>query len=98
MDIIVVRVLEDNFSYIIVDRASKRAAVVDAVEPDKVLAAAEAERVEIVAVLTTRTLLHACDRPALRVLCVSHEPIACLPWCYGIVLGHGSVGHMWRCF
>ena len=36
MDVLVVSMLSDNYGYIISDRKSKVAAVVDPVEPDKV--------------------------------------------------------------
>lgn len=53
MDVHVVRCLSDNFSYIVVDRASSKAAVVDAVEPAKVAKAVAAVGASIEFVLTT---------------------------------------------
>ncbi len=38
-----VRALDDNFMYLIVDPSTKQAAVVDPVQPEKVLAEAEAQ-------------------------------------------------------
>lgn len=35
-EIVVVRVLQDNFAYLIIDPGTKAAAAVDPVEPDKV--------------------------------------------------------------
>jgi hydroxyacylglutathione hydrolase len=35
-EIVVVRVLQDNFSYLVIDPSTKAAAAVDPVEPDKV--------------------------------------------------------------
>ncbi|XP_067647846.1 hydroxyacylglutathione hydrolase, mitochondrial-like isoform X2 [Eurosta solidaginis] len=45
--------LQDNFMYLIIDTATKEAAIVDPVEPDTVLAAVEAEQVNLTKVLTT---------------------------------------------
>ncbi|HXW84488.1 MAG TPA: hydroxyacylglutathione hydrolase [Candidatus Binataceae bacterium] len=53
MAIHIVPQLSDNFAYLIVDDASRKAAVVDCAEADKVIAAARQHGVELVAVLTT---------------------------------------------
>eukprot|EP00271_Cylindrocystis_brebissonii_P016368 TRINITY_DN3983_c0_g1_i1.p1 TRINITY_DN3983_c0_g1~~TRINITY_DN3983_c0_g1_i1.p1 ORF type:complete len:258 (+),score=79.20 TRINITY_DN3983_c0_g1_i1:208-981(+) len=53
MKIIPVPVLSDNYAYLLVDEASGSAAAVDPVEPEKVLAAAQAAAVRITKVLTT---------------------------------------------
>ncbi|KAJ7965174.1 Hydroxyacylglutathione hydrolase [Quillaja saponaria] len=45
--------LEDNYSYLIVDESSKEAAVVDPVEPEKLLEVANAHGVNLKLVLTT---------------------------------------------
>lgn len=49
----VIRALSDNFMYLIIDREAKVCAAVDAVEPEKVLAAAKEEGCEVSVVLTT---------------------------------------------
>eukprot|EP00123_Amoebidium_parasiticum_P010993 comp20451_c0_seq1/m.26019 comp20451_c0_seq1/g.26019 ORF comp20451_c0_seq1/g.26019 comp20451_c0_seq1/m.26019 type:complete len:262 (-) comp20451_c0_seq1:497-1282(-) len=49
----VIPLLEDNYGYLIIDPQAKVAGAVDPAEPEKVLAAAEAEVVEITCVLTT---------------------------------------------
>jgi len=51
--VVVVPVLEDNYSYLLIDDATKKAACVDPTEAHIVLAAAQKENVELVAVLTT---------------------------------------------
>mmetsp|Transcript_42473 Transcript_42473/g.77717 ORF Transcript_42473/g.77717 Transcript_42473/m.77717 type:complete len:584 (-) Transcript_42473:18-1769(-) len=53
MRVVVVPVLSDNYSYLLIDEASKKAATVDPAEAHIVLSAARREGVEIVAVLTT---------------------------------------------
>ncbi|SRR5579885_159140 len=53
MAIFIVPQLADNFAYLIVDDASKEAAVVDCAEADKVVAAANQHGVRLVSVLTT---------------------------------------------
>ncbi|CAG8435441.1 9142_t:CDS:2 [Ambispora gerdemannii] len=53
MKIIPIPVLEDNYSYLIVDDVTKEAAVVDPVEPSKVLEVSKAEGVTIKHLLTT---------------------------------------------
>lgn len=51
--VVVVPVLEDNYSYLLIDEKNKVAAAVDPVEPDKVEAAAKKENVSVQAILTT---------------------------------------------
>lgn len=53
MKILHVPCLEDNYSYIIIDEISKEAAVVDPVEPEKVLQVANEHGVHLKLVLTT---------------------------------------------
>eukprot|EP00440_Ansanella_granifera_P005746 gb/GFBE01006234.1/.p1 GENE.gb/GFBE01006234.1/~~gb/GFBE01006234.1/.p1 ORF type:complete len:255 (+),score=37.33 gb/GFBE01006234.1/:1-765(+) len=53
MRVVVVPVLSDNYAYLLIDDASKKAACVDPAEAHLVLAKAKEEGVEIVAVLTT---------------------------------------------
>jgi hydroxyacylglutathione hydrolase len=53
MAIITVPQLADNYAYLVVDDASKECAVVDCAEADKVIAAASAHGLKLVAVLTT---------------------------------------------
>ncbi|CAI0459263.1 unnamed protein product [Linum tenue] len=45
--------LEDNYAYLIIDEATREAAVVDPVEPEKLVKAAEEHGVQIKLVLTT---------------------------------------------
>lgn len=51
--VIPVPMLDDNYGYLVVDEEAKEAAAVDAVEPDKVEAAARAAGVVVTLVLTT---------------------------------------------
>lgn len=53
MAIVTVPQLSDNYAYLVIDDASKQCAVVDCAEADKVIAAAKAHEVKLVAVLTT---------------------------------------------
>lgn len=53
MDVVLVPVLEDNYAYLLVDKASKEAAAVDPAEPEKVIAAAEERGLRITSILTT---------------------------------------------
>eukprot|EP01127_Copromyxa_protea_P017985 TRINITY_DN5562_c1_g1_i1.p1 TRINITY_DN5562_c1_g1~~TRINITY_DN5562_c1_g1_i1.p1 ORF type:complete len:271 (-),score=48.11 TRINITY_DN5562_c1_g1_i1:41-826(-) len=53
--VVAVLVLSDNYSYILVDEATKTAAVIDPVEPEKVLARAKELGVEVTTVLTTHS-------------------------------------------
>ncbi|KAF8402450.1 hypothetical protein HHK36_010534 [Tetracentron sinense] len=53
MKIIHVPCLEDNYSYLIIDETSREAAVVDPVEPEKVLGVAKENGVNLKLVLTT---------------------------------------------
>lgn len=55
MQVITVPVLQDNYSYLLVDVATKTAAAVDPVEPDIVIAAAKKVGVEIKTILTTHS-------------------------------------------
>ncbi|XP_053953778.1 hydroxyacylglutathione hydrolase, mitochondrial isoform X2 [Anastrepha ludens] len=45
--------LEDNYMYLIIDKATKNAAVVDPVDPDVVIAAVQAEDLKLTKILTT---------------------------------------------
>ncbi|CAA0811000.1 Hydroxyacylglutathione hydrolase cytoplasmic [Striga hermonthica] len=53
MQILHIPCLEDNYSYVIIDEATKEAAVVDPVEPHKILRIAQENGVELKLVLTT---------------------------------------------
>ncbi|KAJ4831383.1 Hydroxyacylglutathione hydrolase cytoplasmic [Turnera subulata] len=53
MKIFHVPCLEDNYAYLIIDEATKEAAAVDPVEPDKILNAAADHGVQLTSVLTT---------------------------------------------
>ncbi|KAJ1725733.1 Cytoplasmic glyoxalase II, partial [Coemansia biformis] len=53
MKIIPVPCLSDNYAYVLVDETTNTAAVVDPVEPEKVLPAVREAGVDLVAVLTT---------------------------------------------
>src|SRR5258708_4874213 len=53
MAIVTVPQLSDNYSYLVIDDASKECAVVDCAEADAVIAAAKSHGAKIVAVLTT---------------------------------------------
>ncbi|KAJ8957416.1 hypothetical protein NQ318_004896 [Aromia moschata] len=53
MKITILPALSDNYMYLITDENTKQAAVVDPVEPDTVLAAVQAEGVNLTKVLTT---------------------------------------------
>ncbi|KAL7147646.1 hypothetical protein ABFS83_06G121100 [Erythranthe nasuta] len=53
MQILHIPCLEDNYSYMIIDEATKEAAVVDPVEPHKILRVAEENGVHLKLVLTT---------------------------------------------
>jgi hydroxyacylglutathione hydrolase len=53
MAIVTVPQLSDNYAYLVIDDGSKECAVVDCAEADKVIAAAKAHGVKLVAVLTT---------------------------------------------
>mmetsp|Transcript_6257 Transcript_6257/g.15203 ORF Transcript_6257/g.15203 Transcript_6257/m.15203 type:complete len:332 (-) Transcript_6257:2124-3119(-) len=48
-----VPILKDNYSYLIVDTATKKAAVVDPAEPSKLIKAAKDDGIEITTILTT---------------------------------------------
>jgi len=53
MRIVAVPVLSDNYSYLLIDEENKVAGAVDPAEPEKVLAAARNEGVNVTSVLTT---------------------------------------------
>lgn len=53
MDIHILPALGDNYMYLLVDKATNEAAIVDPVEPDKVLAAVKEHNVNLSTVLTT---------------------------------------------
>ncbi|KAF2068453.1 hypothetical protein CYY_010223 [Polysphondylium violaceum] len=53
MKVIVVKVLTDNYSYLLIDESTKKAAAIDPVEPEKLINAAKSENVEIESILTT---------------------------------------------
>lgn len=53
MDVTLVPALEDNYMYILVDKATKECAVVDPVEPEKVLAEIATHGYNLTTVLTT---------------------------------------------
>ncbi|KAG6429226.1 hypothetical protein SASPL_107271 [Salvia splendens] len=53
MQILHIPCLEDNYSYMIIDEATKEAAVVDPVEPHKILRVAQENGVDLKLVLTT---------------------------------------------
>lgn len=53
MRVVAVPMLQDNYGWLVVDEASKRAAIVDPAEPEPVLAAVAREGVALVAVLAT---------------------------------------------
>ena len=53
MRVVAVPVLQDNYSYLVIDEAKRVAAVVDCAEVDPMVAAAEKERVTIAAILST---------------------------------------------
>lgn len=53
MDVTILPALQDNYMYLIVDKATKEAAIVDPVEPSTVLKAVEEKGVNLTTVLTT---------------------------------------------
>lgn len=53
MDVKILPALQDNYMYLIVDKATKEAAIVDPVEPNSVLRAVEEQGVKLTKVLTT---------------------------------------------
>lgn len=53
MDVKILPALQDNYMYLIVDKATKEAAIVDPVEPKTVLQAVEDHGVKLTTVLTT---------------------------------------------
>ena len=53
MKIRLIPALEDNYMYLLIDNKTNQAAIVDPVEPDKVLKAVDEEKVKLTTVLTT---------------------------------------------
>jgi len=53
MEVKIIPALNDNYMYLIIDSSTKKAAVVDPVDPNKVLNAVAEEEVQLAAVLTT---------------------------------------------
>ncbi|KAG9291046.1 hypothetical protein G9A89_012918 [Geosiphon pyriformis] len=53
MKVIPIQVLEDNYSYLVVDKETREAAVVDPVEPEKVLSVVKSENLELKHLITT---------------------------------------------
>lgn len=53
MDVKILPALQDNYMYLIVDKATKEAAIVDPVEPNTVLKAVQENGVKLTTVLTT---------------------------------------------
>jgi hydroxyacylglutathione hydrolase len=53
MKVVPVRVLSDNYAYLLINQATAKAAAIDPAEPDKLFAAAKDEGVTITTVLTT---------------------------------------------
>eukprot|EP01138_Halocafeteria_seosinensis_P009579 gb/GECG01009789.1/.p1 GENE.gb/GECG01009789.1/~~gb/GECG01009789.1/.p1 ORF type:complete len:319 (+),score=35.10 gb/GECG01009789.1/:1-957(+) len=55
MDVLTVPLLSDNYGYVVVDHATKEAGIVDPVEPQKMIDAAEAVGAKITCILTTHS-------------------------------------------
>lgn len=53
MDVKILPALQDNYMYLIVDKATKEAAIVDPVDPNSVLQAVQEQGVNLTTVLTT---------------------------------------------
>lgn len=53
MDVKILPALEDNYMYLIVDKATREAAVVDPVDPAAVLKAVQDQKVNLTSILTT---------------------------------------------
>lgn len=53
MEIKILSALDDNYMYLIIDRDTGKAGIVDPVEPKKVLKAVEDEKVDLIMILTT---------------------------------------------
>jgi hydroxyacylglutathione hydrolase len=53
MDIVPIPVLQDNYSYLVIDESSGEAAIVDCAEPDPVLAEVERRGVRLTTILST---------------------------------------------
>ncbi|DAZ98741.1 TPA: hypothetical protein N0F65_003797 [Lagenidium giganteum] len=76
MEVVHVPVLSDNYAYLLIDRNQRIAAAIDPVEPEKVVAAAKAQNVQIRMILTTHSHWdHAGGNEALRDLIKAHEGV-----------------------
>ena len=64
MEVVLVPVHQDNYAYLLIDKASNVAAAVDPAEPVKVLAAANERNLNITTILTTHH--HWCERDRAR--------------------------------
>ncbi|CAH8628371.1 unnamed protein product [Heterobilharzia americana] len=53
MEVVTIPALSDNYMYVVIDKASKTCAVVDPVEPDKVLSVVKKRGLNLISVLTT---------------------------------------------
>lgn len=53
MEVKILPALQDNYMYLIIDKATKEAAIVDPVEPKTVLDAVKEQGVKLTTVLTT---------------------------------------------
>lgn len=53
MDIRILPALQDNYMYLIIDKTTKEAAIVDPVEPQTVLKAINGQGIKLTTVLTT---------------------------------------------
>jgi len=76
MDIVPISALQDNYMYVIVDKASGDCAVVDPVEPHKVLAHIAEQKLNLTRVLTTHHHWdHANGNPELLTLLGKNIPV-----------------------
>eukprot|EP01135_Chromosphaera_perkinsii_P009604 Nk52_evm54s1810 gene=Nk52_evmTU54s1810 len=53
MEVVLIPCLEDNYSYLVVDPKTREGAVVDPVEPEKVMSVIEESKVDVKSILTT---------------------------------------------
>ncbi|KAK3725006.1 hypothetical protein QZH41_017486, partial [Actinostola sp. cb2023] len=53
MKVRLIPALSDNYMYLVIDEKTKEAAIIDPVEPKKVVSAVESENVKLTTVLTT---------------------------------------------